>query len=175
MKEEEQWMPVPGMPVEASNMGRIRRTEAAGGPHGVSWPKGHVHKDWAVPGGYRQCRVNRKAVMVHRLVALAWIGPQPTPEHQINHKNKVRDDNRPGNLEWVTCSENHKHKFADGTTVPFNGKRGKRGPNVPREIVEKVASLRGTLPQAAIGAMYGLSQSHVSQIQKRLERAHHGA
>lgn len=55
--------------------------------------------------------VNRKRYKraVHRLVAQSLLPPKPTPKHQVNHKNGVRDDNRLPNLEWMTSKENTLH------------------------------------------------------------------
>lgn len=54
----------------------------------------------------------KRSVLIHRLVAEAFIGPPPTPLHSINHKNGIRADNRVGNLEWVTRSENNHHAYS---------------------------------------------------------------
>lgn len=48
---------------------------------------------------------------VHHLVAEAFLGPKPTPAHEINHKNGIKSDNRDVNLEWATKSQNQRHRF----------------------------------------------------------------
>jgi hypothetical protein len=66
------------------------------------------------PKGYARVTLtdqngNPKIIFVHRIVALAFIGPPPEGKIFINHKNFIRDDNTPDNLEWVNSYENMKH------------------------------------------------------------------
>lgn len=67
--------------------------------------------------GYKSIRLykNKKSkyYQVHRFVAKTFIS-NPENKPQINHKNSIRSDNRIGNLEWVTNSENQKHAFKYG-------------------------------------------------------------
>lgn len=42
---------------------------------------------------------------IHRLVAETYI-PNPDNLPQVNHINEIRNDNRVGNLEWVTHHQN---------------------------------------------------------------------
>lgn len=43
---------------------------------------------------------------VHRIVAYAFHGEPPTPEHVVDHIDTNRRNNRPENLRWVTRLEN---------------------------------------------------------------------
>jgi hypothetical protein len=73
---------------------------------------GKVLKPQAFPNRYLGiCLGAGNCSLVHRLVASAFV-PGDT-SLQVNHKNGIRSDNRAENLEWVTCSENHKHSYRE--------------------------------------------------------------
>ena len=58
--------------------------------------------------GYVRIQHNGKQVLEHRLIAEMYV-PNPDNKPCVNHKNGIKSDNRPDNLEWVTYSENHIH------------------------------------------------------------------
>jgi hypothetical protein len=46
------------------------------------------------------------SIMVHRIVATAFHGPQPSKDHVVDHIDTNRRNNRPENLRWVTRLDN---------------------------------------------------------------------
>lgn len=104
----EEWRPVyeqPSFsePYEVSNCGRVRNTRT-----GRILALVLTHKGYLRVGLRRASR--SRMVFVHKLVALAFIGPRPTGL-QINHKNGVKTDNCIHNLEYVSCQENIIHSY----------------------------------------------------------------
>lgn len=61
----------------------------------------HLHRD-----------NERKALLVHRLVAEAFLPGQAC--ETVNHINGQKTDNRASNLEWATYTENHLHAVEHG-------------------------------------------------------------
>ncbi|KAK8853524.1 hypothetical protein M9Y10_017085 [Tritrichomonas musculus] len=61
--------------------------------------------------GYLRVSLNCKTYFKHRLIARQFI-PNDDPEHktQIDHKNKIRDDNHIQNIRWCSSSENNLNK-----------------------------------------------------------------
>ena len=77
---------------------------------------------------------------IHRLVAEYWIeNPENKPE--VNHKDGNKQNNNYINLEWVTASENQKHRHSIGITKTSNRRIAKVDPNT-KEIIKVYNSIR---------------------------------
>ena len=94
---EEEWRPIELFErYEVSNLGNVRRG-------------GRVLKPGKDTDGYRQVNLyknsKRHCCKVYRLVMNAF-NPNTENKPQIDHINRIRDDDRLENLRWVTASEN---------------------------------------------------------------------
>lgn len=115
------WVDIDGFEglYQISNDGQVRsvnRTLAVANRWGTITERAMVGKSLKprqLTNGYLGISLgaNSKCHLIHRLVASAFIENNAN-KPQVNHMNGDRKDNRAANLEWVTCSENHKHSYA---------------------------------------------------------------
>lgn len=83
----EQWACVEG--IDVSDHGRVKTSQGI-----PFFPSPQTN-------GY--CRKNSR--YVHRLVALAFLGPPPSPDMSVDHVSRIKTDNRVCNLRWATRAE----------------------------------------------------------------------
>lgn len=113
---EEIWKEIPSMEglYQVSSLGRVRSlprvvTIYNGGSYILPSTiiEQHPRKE-----GYMQVKLclngQMKSYSVHRLVALAFV-PNPNGWTDINHKDEVKTNNIPSNLEWCTKAYNTKY------------------------------------------------------------------
>lgn len=172
----EEWRPIPDNPVyEVSNCARVRRAIAGRGS-----PAGRIMKQRQDKDGYWTTHLTHPVFVsrpfwVHRLVCLAFVGPQPSPEEfQVQHINGVRTDNRPENLKWGTSQDNSDDMRRHGTVCH---RFGEEAPN--RKLrTEQVMEIRRRRDAGeklhTIAADFGVSFQLVSLIHKRKAWPHVG-
>lgn len=54
----------------------------------------------------REDGLGKRTVYVHKLVAAAFLPPQPSPEHVVDHIDGNKRNNHASNLRWLTNPEN---------------------------------------------------------------------
>ncbi len=103
---------------EVNELGEVRSldrivTSVRNGKKIANRRKGKLLKLSECSNGYLLVKLSRtsKNFLVHRLVAEAFI-PNEENKPQVNHIDGVKNNNHYTNLEWVTCSENHKHSYS---------------------------------------------------------------
>lgn len=109
----------------------------------------------------------RHRYSVHRLV-LENFNPVDGMENlQVNHKDGNKRNNKLENLEWVTCSENNKHKYSIGLASQKGEKNNasKLSEKEVLEIIDMLLSKKYT--QKEIGDKYGVGADCVGAIKRK--------
>jgi hypothetical protein len=109
------WKPIPFSDgYSISSHGRFRadrRTSKA-------WLPG-PRKPAALSNGYFYIRFlhngKKRRELLHRVVAMVFIGPPPSPHHHVAHNDGNPGNNRLDNLRWATPKENNADKRKHGT------------------------------------------------------------
>jgi hypothetical protein len=133
---------------------------------------------------------------IHILVALAFVGPRPDG-YEVNHKNGIKTDNRPANLEWMTSGENSRHAARMGLLAtgdrqglrlhpesrlrgdahharlhPERLARGSGHGCAKLDESNVAAILRSAASTKDLAAEYGVSTSAIGQIRARTTWKH---
>ncbi|WP_193596108.1 NUMOD4 domain-containing protein [Microbacterium sp. YJN-G] len=111
----EEWRPVVGYEglYEVTASGRVRRITSTH-LHAAGWePSQHRNAHGYVKVGlYRSGEYN--LVSVHRIVALAFIDPNPAEGLEVCHRDGDQTNNAATNLYWGTSSQNQNDTIRHG-------------------------------------------------------------
>lgn len=136
----------PGEKGPYSHAGRLLAIRRERGYHRVSLFNGH----------------SLRPRFVHRLVAIAFLGPVPENK-QVNHKNGNKSDNRVENLEYVTAKENNAHAIEMGLKTVLKGE-SHHNAKLTDEQAEKIRSMAGTLTRAELSRRFGVPKTTIARI-----------
>ena len=127
-----------------------------------------IRAEHKTPQGYLQLRkmVNGKRYHVgaHRIV-WCYFNERPIPDGFVtNHKNGIKDDNHPDNLEILTYSDNQKHAHKIGLIDQF----GEKNPmaklsNSDVELIREIYS-RCNITQSELAKKFGVTFQTISDI-----------
>lgn len=65
--------------------------------------------------------------LVHRLMAVAFLGPPPSGDSVVRHLNDIADDNRLSNIEYGTIADNSQDAIRNGRNPQLKQSACKRG------------------------------------------------
>ena len=156
------WRTVPGYPAyEVSVDGVVRRCQ------GFRCRRAHrVLVPFIRPNGYAQVILyrdgRRQRFGVHQLVALAFLGPKPSLQHQVAHLDGQRLNNHVSNLAWLLPIENDAHKDLHGTRLRGSQIHGAKLTEAQVVLIRQALAVG--IRQCALAQTYGVSDSTVSLI-----------
>ena len=161
---------------EVSDFGRVRSLDRmVDGPRVQRKSKGRVIS-MNFSRKYKKVGLHQKGLQkqffVHRLVAVAFLGPCPTGK-QVNHKDGCKSNNRPSNLEYVTPLENIQHACLTGLSKTQIGEE-----NINDKLTEEnVLDIRATyaaggVTQQKLADNFGVGHVNISNIVHRRSWAH---
>lgn len=116
----------------------------------------------------------KKTTAVHKLVALAFLGPRPDGM-EVAHNDGDTANNTPTNLRYAFHSENEADKRTHGTKFIAAGERNGKA----KLTTEQVASIRDAIAKgesnASLAREHGVDPSLVSHIKRGAHWRHgHG-
>lgn len=158
---EEIWKPIFGYEglYEVSNLARVR-----------SIKNNLILEEEVLKLNYRRvCLQNgkRKKVLVHRLVALAFLGKPPSSEHtDVNHIDGNVTNNLPSNLEWTTHQENITHAMdVLGRRATIGVKREKHHQaKLNQSLADEIKLLKGKVSGTEVARRYGVTYTTIYDI-----------
>lgn len=147
---QEEWRKTHHPNYEVSSLGQVR--SRAQGPWRILRPSANKK-------GYLHIGIDGPHYYIHRLVAVAFLGPCPEGQ-EVMHKDHIPSHNYVENLAFGTSTENNQ----------ASAKIGRRALKLTTKQVESI--LTSTEPRRQIARAFGVSHTLVRYIQQRKVWAH---
>lgn len=169
---KERWKSIKGYEglYEVSSFGRIRSYHASDKSRGA---KVYYLKP-APSRGYLQvnlCKAGkREHVLIHVVVARAFLDPPVDPSHEVNHIDFDKSNNREGNLEWMEHADNNRHSKDVIPRHRGEANHSKLTEANVRDIRTRYAV--GNVTADSLGKEFGVSGVTIWKIVKRKKWAH---
>lgn len=130
MNDKEEWRPVVGHEDshEISNVGRVRsKTRSVrvirGNQDFMSILRSKILSPVVMKSGHLRVKVNNTAILVHRMVAEAFIGPQPPGKPLVLHWDDDPSNNNVSNLRWGDRRDNATDLYRNRTVRSYNAEK----------------------------------------------------
>lgn len=129
----------------------------------LEWPFAHGED------GYGRVRVARtgSTMTASRFMCVLAHGDSPSPKHEAAHSCGLGHQGcvNPKHLYWATSKENHADKIIHETTN--RGERYGLAKLTESDVIKIRQMAAKRIPQKEIAALFGIDQSHVSDIHRR--------
>ncbi|MBI1209755.1 MAG: hypothetical protein GC191_21050 [Azospirillum sp.] len=162
-EQTDEWRPIPGWPeYEVSPRGRVRRVAPACGAVVGFVLKPMLNRKTGYLSVVLSRRSAQKRIDIHRLVALAFCGPQPSSAHLVAHNDGSRTNNCADNLRWATQRENILDCRRHGTALI-----GPANPMAKLDAIDRVAIHRMKafgIPRPVIAAGFGVHKRTIFEV-----------
>lgn len=169
------WRPVPGYDGYAvSNQGRVtsldRKIRRIGSHGDIGWwfYRGKILSPGLTSAGYPHVQIgkgnyNYSGEDVHKFVALAFIGPRPSPDHEVRHYDGNPSNNRVENLFYGTYQEQYDDRVRHG-----RDNRGTKhyAAKLTEDDVREIRQSSATM--GSLARRYGVNRTTIHQIRHRL-------
>jgi hypothetical protein len=158
-----EWRAVPGWPeYEISENGDVRRVGGGNGAVVGRLLRPMLNKSTR----YLSVCLSRPGrllrVDIHRLVALAFLGPAPSPHHLVAHNDGTRGSNHYSNLRWATQNENLADCRKHGTAMIGSVNPRTRLDEVDVRAIRRMKEFG--VPRPVIADGFGLGKRTVFRI-----------
>jgi hypothetical protein len=170
-----EWRVCPRFPrYEISECGDLRRSNRDRG--NGSRIKGSIDCDGYLRYAVTDANGKRAPVTAYRLVAEAFIGPQPTPAHEVAHNNGSRISCYFRDLRWATRLENAADQRVHETS-PQGVKNGHHkitedDVRIIRAEYRAIKASRGLRRVGELDERFGLCRGHIINIAKGVAWSH---
>lgn len=126
--------------------------------------------------GYFSVRLSKNGkaqnCLVHRLVALAWIGQPPEGMPHINHIDGNKQNNHVSNLEWCSPIHNINHAIQSGLHPSPKGQTNIKAKLTDEQVkdIRSREKYRGLV--SALAKEFGVGRLCISRIRRGVTWAH---
>lgn len=147
---------------EVSSFGRVRRILATKGTANGKVLKPLLNKKTGYYAVSLSENCKQKRIDIHRLVAIAFIGPPPSSNYLVAHNDGTRSNNHFKNLRWATQRENLLDMRAHGTAMTGSRNPMSKLDEIDRKAIVKMMGLG--IPRAVIAEGFGIGLRTVFRV-----------